>query len=183
MSILGTIWKAMQIIYIFYFFRSIHYSRCFYLLPVVLLTLVWNIPRFMELETCYKLNNSRVSLCDVNNTSECRLTVCVTEIRRNLSYCRDYILIGNFLIMIFLPLLLLSILNCQIYHVLAKSSRRSISMKSSRRSINMESSRKTISNKSNRFKRDQSIATILITIVVIFGCCNIPRVSINLFEV
>ena len=120
MSILGTIWKAMQIIYIFYFFRSIHYSRCFYLLPVVLLTLVWNIPRFMELETCYKLNISRVSLCDVNNTSECQLTVCVTEIRRNLSYCRDYILIGNFLIMIFLPLLLLSFLNGHIYHVLEK---------------------------------------------------------------
>ena len=119
-------------------------------------------------------NNSRVSLCDVNNTSECQITVCITEIRRNLRYCRDYILIGNFLIMIFLPLLLLSILNCQIYHVLAKSSRKSISTKSSR---------KTISIKSNRFKRDQSIATILITIVVIFGCCNIPRVSINLFEV
>ena len=111
------------------------------------------------------------------------VTVCITEIRRNLRYCRDYILIGNFLIMIFLPLLLLSILNGHIYHVLAKSSRRSISMKSGRRSINTESSRKTISNKSNRFKRDQSIATILITIVVIFGCCNIPRVTINLCEV
>jgi hypothetical protein len=68
--------------------------------------------------------------------------------------------------MVFLPLLLLGILNGHIYHVLSQSSR-----KSNRTSIKC------------RHKRDQRIATILITIVIIFGCCNIPRVSINLFEV
>ena len=146
-------------------FRYSSYTRCFYILPVFLLTSIWNIPRFLELDTCYKLNNSKVSFCEMENSTEsdCQLTLCATELRQNLSYCRDYILIGNFLVMVFSPLILLSVLNGHIYHVLAKSSRRS-SIKS-------------------RPKRDQKIAAILMSIVIIFGCCNIPRVSINLFEV
>ena len=132
---------------------------------MVLLTTIWNIPRFLELQTCYKLNNSKVSFCEMRNSSnsDCQLTLCATELRQNLSYCRDYILIGNFLVMVLLPLLLLGLLNGHIYHVLSQSSRRS-SIK-------------------GRDKRDQRIATILVTIVIIFGCCNIPRVTINLFEV
>ena len=132
---------------------------------MVLLTTIWNIPRFLELQTCYKLNNSKVSFCEMRNSSnsDCQLTLCATELRQNLSYCRDYILIGNFLVMVLFPLLLLGLLNGHIYHVLSQSSRRS-SIK-------------------GRDKRDQRIATILVTIVIIFGCCNIPRVTINLFEV
>ena len=98
-----------------------------------------------------------------SSDNDCQLTLCATKLRQNLSYCRDYILIGNFLVMVLLPLLLLGLLNGHIYHVLSQSSRRS-SIK-------------------GRDKRDQRIATILVTIVIIFGCCNIPRVTINLFEV
>ena len=65
--------------------------------------------------------------------------------------------------MVFFPLVLLGLLNGHIYHVLAQSSKRT-SVKC-------------------RHRRDQRIASILATIVIIFGCCNIPRVSINLFEV
>ena len=66
--------------------------------------------------------------------------------------------------MVFIPLLLLTILNGYIYHVLAKSSRRSIRQKS-------------------RPSRDKEIATVLVTIVIVFASCNIPRVFINIFEV
>ena len=105
-------------------FRYSSYTRCFYILPVFLLTSIWNIPRFLELETCYRLNNSKVSFCEMKNDSNCQLTVCPTDMRQNLSYCRDYVLIGNFLVMVFLPLFLLSVLNGHIYNVLAKSTKR-----------------------------------------------------------
>ena len=142
------------------------FSSGFYSLSVILLTSLWNIPRFLELQTCYTLNNTQVSFCEVRNQNDCLMDICATELRQNLQYCRDYILVGNFLVMVFLPLFLLSILNGKLYHVLAQSSKRNIGQ----------------STKS-RHKRDQGIASILITIVIVFGCCNIPRVSLNLFEV
>ena len=105
-------------------------------------------------------------LCDKTNftESDCILTICPTELRQNLSYCRDYVLIGNFLMMVFIPLILLSVLNGHIYKIISVSSQ-------NQRSTSL------------RQKRDHRIATILLTIVIVFGCCNIPRVSINLFEV
>ena len=160
---IGLILKA-----VFHFPRSrvFRFSSGFATLSVVLLASLWNIPRFLELQTCYSLNNTLVSFCEVRNYSDCEADICPTELRQNLQYCRDYILIGNFLVMVFIPLFLLSILNGHLYHVLAQSTKRSIKQ----------------STKS-RLKRDQGIATILITIVIVFGCCNIPRVSLNLFEV
>ena len=142
------------------------FTSGFYIFSVILLTSFWNIPRFLELQTCYILNNTKVSFCEVRNQSDCQVNLCATELRQNLQYCRDYILIGNFVVMVFLPLFLLSIFNGYLYHVLAKSSR-----KNRRQSIR------------SRPKRDQGIATILITIVIVFGFCNVPRVFLNLFEV
>ena len=82
--------------------------------------------------------------------------------RKCISHCRDYILIGNFVSMVLLPFLLLCILNSRLYHFISKN---------------------TIKVTTIREKRDQRIATILIVIVGVFGCCNIPRVVINLYEV
>ena len=78
-----------------------------------------------------------------------------------MSYCRDYILIGNFVVMVLLPFLLLCFLNSGLYHFISKR-------------VNVATTRQ---------KRDQGIATILIIIVAVFGCCNIPRVVTNLYEV
>ena len=141
-------------------------ALCLYILPVIVLTSTWNIPRFMELQPCYKLNKTVVTFCQIENNNSCLLSVCPTELRLDFRYCRDYILIGNFLIMVLLPLVLLSGLNSHIYRVLAHSSKR-ISTRSDE----------------SRARRDNKIAAILITIVIIFICCNIPRVSINMFEV
>ena len=152
-------------------FRYSAYSRYYYILPVFLLTAIWNIPRFLELKTCYKLNNSEVSFCERENSThiDCKLTYCATELRKNLSYCRDFILIANFLIMVFLPLFLLIVLNGHIYRVLVKSSRRK--------------RKQSIIKKRTNSKRDRRITTILMMIVIVFGCCNVPRVFINTFEV
>ena len=143
-------------------------ALCLYILPVILLTSTWNIPRFLELQPCYMMNETRVTYCQVetNNNTSCQLAICPTKLRLEFRYCRDYILIGNLLIMVLLPLILLSGINSHIYRVLAHSSKR-ISTRSDE----------------SRARRDNKIAAILITIVIIFICCNIPRVSINMFEV
>ena len=136
---------------------------------MILLTTLWNIPRFFELDTCYnnfnKTFNDSTTCVEDHDTVCSNISLCATELRQNLSYCRDYILIGNFILMVLVPLFLLSVLNGHIYLVLAKSSRRSNPLRS------------------RRARRDQHIAAILITIVFMFGFCSIPRVSINLFEV
>ena len=145
--------------------RSLRYSSFIFILPVITLTFLWNIPRFNELRTCYKGNSSDIPSpvpCDHNSSTGCELTVCPTEMRKNMTYCRDYILIGNFVIMLLIPFLLLCVFNGRLYHFISKNS------------INITSMRQ---------RRDHRIAIILIIIVTVFGCCNIPRVIINLYEV
>ena len=46
-----------------------------YIVPVVLCTSIWNVPRFLELETC---SENRTEL----------VTVCPTELRLSISYTR-----------------------------------------------------------------------------------------------
>ena len=148
------------------FIRALRHSSYMFILPVISCTFLWNIPRFNELKTCYTANNPEImNMSDCMNTSsilECKLSVCPTQMRKNMSYIRDYILIGNFLIMVLLPFLLLSILNSRIYYFISKNKATTTSI---------------------RQRRDHRIALMLIIIVSVFGCCNIPRVAINLYEV
>ena len=102
--------------------------------------------------------------CEIESSeSACKVEICPTDLRKSLSYCRDYILIANFVMMVFIPLVILSAVNCHIY-----------------RFITISASSITTSS---RQKRDQRIARILIVIVMVFTCCNVPRAVINLYEV
>merc|ERR1712106_5715 len=49
------------------------FSSGFYTLSVIILTSLWNIPRFLELQTCYSLNNTQISFCDIKNHSDCQV--------------------------------------------------------------------------------------------------------------
>jgi len=160
-----------------------------YILPVVALTTVWNIPRFSELYTCLKpqnniqgqvivspegVTNQQPSWLipneeEINETAinssvsqSMMLSICPTELRSNVFYTQYYILIGNFVIMVFLPFVLLTILNGYLYKVIIS---------------------KRFLRSSSRQSRDQNIAMILVTIVIIFFVCSIPRVVINTYEV
>ena len=84
--------------------------------------------------------------------------------RKDPRYIRDYILLANFFMMAFLPFLILTITNTLLYKTISSIS-----------NLN----KKTTS----RQKRDQSIAMILVGIVIVFGFCNIFRMIINLYEV
>ena len=145
----------------------------FYIFPVILLAVLFNISRFYELETCLKVNNTLVlnvtlqceeMIQNKSSESPCKISICPTQLRKNFSYCRDYILIANFVMMVFIPLLILSSVNCHIYRFITASA-------------------SSITKTSSREKRDQRIAGILIIIVMVFTCCNVPRAVINLYEV
>ena len=133
------------------------FSSRVYILPVVISTLIWNIPRFLELETCF------------TNTTEAGLTpgtpsVCPTQLRLSLSYTRDYILLANFFAMTLLPFLLLSVFNFLLFRTIRASGR-----------VNQKST--------SRQRRDQKIAAILILLVTVFGSCNFVRIITNVYEV
>ena len=157
-----------SVFHCFLFFRMFSYSSHIYILPVILLAVVFNISRFSELETCITLNTTRVINitleCQHNHSIPCKLSICPTKLRESLSYCRDYILIANFVIMVFIPLLILTIVHYHIY-----------------RSITISAS--NITRTTTRQKREQSIVRILLAIVLVFTVCNIPRAVINLYEV
>jgi hypothetical protein len=90
--------------------------------------------------------------------------VCVTELRDSYTYCRDYLLISNFILMAFIPFSLLLILN-------------SLTFRSIRIST-MNNSRTT-----KRQRRDHGIARMFTLIVLIFFVCNTPRMILNIWEV
>ena len=131
------------------------FSSIIYIVPVIFLSILWNIPRFMELKTCYK---------SVSNISITFPEICPTILRTKLSYTRDYILIANFLMMALIPFLLLAILNYMLFRTIQLSGKKN---------------KKT----TTRQKRDQKIAAILILIVLVFGCCNFVRIITNMYEV
>ena len=102
-----------------------------------------------------------------SNTSyqEATLSICSSDLRDDTNYVRYYILLANFIVMALVPLLILSVLNTLLYKAVSRSG-----------SIQARRS-------SRRNKRDQSIALILIGIVIVFAFCNVFRIIINLYEV
>ena len=99
----------------------------------------------------------------MNTTSE-EYSICLTEMRKDPRYIKNYILLANFFFMAFLPFIILIITNSLIYKTITNISK-----------VNRKST--------SRQKRDQSIAMILVGIVIVFGVCNTFRIIINLYEV
>ena len=161
-SLNGSIWSTVSVtieryvsvVHPWHWFCT--FSSIIYIVPVIFLTVLWNIPRFMELKTCYRIRNISGSI----KLPE----ICPTFLRKNLSYTRDYILIANFLVMALIPFLLLAVLNYLLFRTIQDSGKKN---------------RKT----TTRQKRDQKIAAILIFVVLVFGCCNFVRIITNMYEV
>ena len=81
-----------------------------------------------------------------------------------MTYSRDYVLIANFLMMMLLPLLLITVLNTKMYRKISK--------------VSMRNSRIT-----KRQRRDRKVAMLLMTVVIVFFFCNSIRVGLNTYEV
>ena len=110
--------------------------------------------------TLWSVANLNITAVDDNVT----VSICATEMRDNPIYVQGYILLANFIVMAFLPFLILTITNTMLYRTITTSS---------------TNNRRT----NNRHKRDQSIAMILVGIVIVFVLCNMFRIIINLYEV
>ena len=142
-----------------------------YLLPVTLLTVCWNIPKFFELYTCYlpsNLNMTTTNITDITDDEDLKTEnfpeVCKYELRDDFNYCRDYLLIANFIVMALIPFLLLIIVNTFTFRIIRISTR---------------NNKRT----SKRERRDQGIARMFVFIVFVFFFCNTPRIILNIFEV
>jgi len=168
-SLNGSIWSTVSVtveryvsvVHSRHSFRSL--SSAIYIIPVLFITIVWNIPRFGELSTCYTGKNATDEILNIS-TMVTMPYICPTAMRKNLSYTRDYILIANFIGMALIPFVILAVLNFKLYRKIKDSGDRS---------------QKT----SVRQKRDQKIASLLILIVTVFGCCNLVRILISIYEV
>ena len=90
--------------------------------------------------------------------------VCKYELRDDFNYCRDYLLIANFIVMALIPFLLLIIVNTFTFRIIRISTR---------------NNKRT----SKRERRDQGIARMFVFIVFVFFFCNTPRIILNIFEV
>ena len=122
------------------------------------------ISRFFELQTCYIELNSTDLPASATNTSPLEPAVCTTDLRESYEYCRDYLLIGNFLLMALLPFLLLGVFNGLTFHM-----------------IRTVSSRQATT--SRRQERDHTIAIMLSSVVLVFFVCGSLRIVLNLWEV
>ena len=97
-------------------------TACF-IIPIIIFSVIWNIPHFFELYTCVKevnrtiIINNETIIESVNKTS-----ICPTDLRKDPDYVRDYINIANFVGMVFFPLLLLCVLNGCIYKTIKSTS-------------------------------------------------------------
>jgi len=182
-SLNGSIWatvsvaieRFISIVHPRFWFSS--FSSTVYIVPTLLLSVVWNIPRWNELYTCIKHRNDThdwatragpaLLLHTLTNSSameDKNFSICATEFRDDPDYIRYYILLANFIVMAFLPFLILTIINSMLYKTITNTST-------------------TNKRSTNRQKRDQSIAMILVGIVFVFAFCNVFRIIINLYEV
>jgi len=177
-SLNGSIWSVVSVAwerFVSIVYPSTKFSSLsgeFYIIPVIIISFFWNIPRFFELYTCTREANVttevhlwRNGVVNISHIKELMniTEICPTEMRKSYAYSRDYILTANFIMMMLVPLVLISIMNLLLYLTIRKSSTR----------IRVTS----------RQRRDQKVAMLLITVVVVFIGCNMIRICINTYEV
>ena len=92
-----------------------------YTLPIMVSSLIFNIPRFFELRTELKLSNFTYfneTLNDYDVEERFCPTLVPTDIRKNPTYSRDYVLIANSIALVFVPMLILVVLNSFIFRTI-----------------------------------------------------------------
>jgi len=120
-----------------------------YTIPIIFCSFLFNIPRFFELRTEMKLTNMTIE--GTNLTEEKMMPqVVMTEIRKNPSYSRDYVMIANFISLIVVPMLVLIILNTSIFRKISQANARHNAISSHQRS-------------------DHSVAKMLIILVLVMN--------------
>jgi len=128
------------------------------LLPVLLISVVVNLPRFFEVVTSMERRNVTIG----GNVTEVQefVTYDITQLRMAPDYIRYYINWTRLLCTCLLPVFFLVLLNVNIFRGIRLSRKRS----------------------RGSAKKELNLTSILVCIVVVFLVCNIPRVFINCYE-
>ena len=126
-----------------------------------------------------------------SNVSLAQPTLCATWLRsegrgvrkltfrNNTLYIRGYILIANLVCMLLLPFCLLAILNYKLYAVIRVTNKQSKQDILSSFQETGRRNQKTVA----RHQRERQVASLLLLLVSVFGCCNGARVVTNIYEV
>nr|XP_040568983.1 uncharacterized protein LOC121118465 [Lepeophtheirus salmonis] len=105
-----TIERFITVCYPFTAHRQV-FSTASFIIPIIFLTTIYNIPKFFELNIVDKCMLKNIS-CPQDTE---RLTVRPTPLRQHHTYVRVYILWSNLIFYIIIPFLLLIILNIKVY--------------------------------------------------------------------
>lgn len=123
-----------------------------------------------------------------------------------MNYCRDYVLIANFFVMMLLPFALISIMNTRMYKTIIQTSRRNFRQDGEISLLYLRlryigeiytspQSRARYfycliadcdgcgSRLTKRQRRDRKVAMLLLTVVIVFLSCNSIRIGLNTYEV
>ena len=104
-----------------------------------LFSVIFNIPHFFELRTELTPMNETFfndSLGENITEEVIKPQVAPTELRDNLDYSRDYVLIANSVALVFIPILTLIILNSFIFRTISQATRRHNEISSQQRRDN-----------------------------------------------
>ena len=147
-------------------FQQCHmYHGLGYILPIVLFSVIYNIPKFFEIETVY-LEHEEWGL-DTNGTNSSTIIVYpwlnATALRRDPAYSKYVVFILNFVVMGLIPVLLLSVLNFFIYRSISRATA-------------------SHNNISSAHRRDGTMARLLMAIVIVFLCCHSTKIIVNFYE-
>jgi len=150
------------------FFKIAHnWSSAYYVIPTTIFAILYNIPRFLELEAheyvvaCPE-NEFIINNCTENST---KVRVLATALRHNIYYKQVYNLYMNLLIHGLIPLLSLLYMNINVYTNLSRYSQ-------------------YIEGKKNTIKMTEiMLAKISCLIVVVFVICHIVRWIPNIYEI
>ena len=147
-------------------FQQCHmYHGLGYILPIVLFSIIYNIPKFFEIETVY-LEHEEWGL-DTNGTNSSTIIVYpwlnATALRRDPAYSKYVVFILNFVVMGLIPVLLLSVLNFFIYRSISRATA-------------------SHNNISSAHRRDGTMARLLMAIVIVFLCCHSTKIIVNFYE-
>ena len=130
-ALTGSVWTTMAVSVERYLtvclsYRSNTVQHLFYTLPISVFAILFNIPRFFELETVKEVR----IMAEYNDTLGQHVNVTrempvinATEIRADPSYSRDYVLIANSFALAFIPTIVLIILNSLIFRTISKATR------------------------------------------------------------
>jgi len=136
-----------------------------YIIPIILFSILYNLVKFFEIETIYLTHEEWVTYDNGTNISTTTVFpwLNATNLRRDPAYAEYVVFVLNFLVMGLLPVLLLSCLNFMIYRSISRATT-------------------THNNISSAHRRDNTMARLLMAIVIVFLSCHSTKIIVNFYE-